>query len=594
MARDDDFLLTDEELRLRNRRRRRRLVILILLGVLAIGGYFAARPTRDAIKGWQARRHAEKAFALLDQENWMAARTEAIAAFQLSSTEPQALRAIARLLSRTRQPEALEFWKRLADVAPLTPADRRDQAAIALIAGDTATAQHAIEQLTSASPTAADWLLAAQLALQKRAPGEARDAIAKIVSDPAASEREQLQASLLDLAAIAANPTAADAEQSARETWSRIERLAQSQSAAGLDALVVLARQLLGSKPSSAPPIQMSAAQLSDALRAHPLARAPQKLLALDLLEHEDASRHAELIERAVAEWKDAEPADLATLASWLNSKGEYQRNLDVIPIEKAAKSRDLFLQHVDALGALGRWAEIKQLLESDRYPLEEMSQRMYVARCNAQLGETAAAENNWQRALEAAGGEVGKLMTLADYAEKNGAIAIADRAYTAAAKGAPKLRAAQQGRLRIAQASRDTRKMHDVLATMLSIWPNDTAVQNDEAYTRLLLLPKDDAHASELEQIAQLAAGLVEKEPASLPHRTLLALVRLKQNRAADALAVYSGLNIPANALTPSALAVHAAVLSASGHPDDARTEQAQVAKEQLTAEERALIDAL
>ena len=81
------------------------------------------------------------------------------------------------------------------------------------------------------------------------------------------------------------------------------------------------------------------------------------------------------------------------------------------------------------------------------------------------------------------------KLLTLADYAEKNGALDIAETAYSAATNEMPKLRAAQQGRLRVAQAQRDTKKIHAVLADMLKIWPNDTAIQNDEAYTRLLLI---------------------------------------------------------------------------------------------------------
>ncbi|MDQ6626514.1 MAG: hypothetical protein M3Y69_10340, partial [Verrucomicrobiota bacterium] len=240
--------------------------------------------------------------------------------------------------------------------------------------------------------------------------------------------------------------------------------------------------------------------------------------------------------------------------------------------------------------------------LESERFPLDPVVQRMYLARCNAQLGETAASENNWQRAFEAAGGEVGELMTLADYAEKNGASTIAERAYTTAAAAAPKMRAAQQGRLRAAQASHDARKIHAVLADMLAVWPNDTAVQNDEAYLRLLLginaAAATDSHEpitnnrDAVATIEQLASSLVEREPASLPHRTLLALARLKLGHADEALAVYTGINVPTNALTASALAVHSAVLAATGHGEDAATERAQIPAEQLLPEERALLE--
>jgi hypothetical protein len=148
----------------------------------------------------------------------------------------------------------------------------------------------------------------------------------------------------------------------------------------------------------------------------------------------------------------------------------------------------------------------------------------------------------------------------------------------------------------------------------MLKIWPNDAAVQNDEAYTRLLLLgsnsergarsdqqgessellaPSSDLQtpSSELQALSALAEKLVAKNPKSMPHRTLLALAYLKQNRAADALAVYNNITLTRSALTPSALAVHAAVLAANGQTEEAKSEVEQIRAEQLLPEERQLI---
>src|SRR5205807_1034475 len=109
----------------------------------------------------------------------------------------------------------------------------------------------------------------------------------------------------------------------------------------------------------------------------------------------------------------------------------------------------------------------------------------------------------------------------------------------------------------------------------LLQIWPNDSALQNDEAYTHLLLLPADTPpDAPELKSIEAIARKLVEQEPSSLPHRTVLGLVLLKENQPFAALAVYSGLNVPQKELTPSAVVVHSAVLAATGRDDDAHTE--------------------
>ena len=99
-------------------------LVLVLVLLLVLG-----RPASHAIKRWQARRHAEKAFHFIDEENWNEAQKEATAAYQLAPNEPEATRAVARFLSRVRQPQALEFWDRLAKEESLTRDDLRDEAA---------------------------------------------------------------------------------------------------------------------------------------------------------------------------------------------------------------------------------------------------------------------------------------------------------------------------------------------------------------------------------------------------------------------------------------------------------------------------------
>ena len=587
-----DFMLTAEELRLRTQKRRRIVIIALVLVFVIVLGFFTARPTLNAIKAWQARRHAERAFALIEKEQWNDAQKEAIAAYQLRPTEPQALRAVARFLSRTRQPQALDFWQQLEKRAPLTRDDRQDEAAIAIMAGELAQAEIALQALLESSgPDPIGWLLTAQLSIQKGAVDEAFAALDKIFADSRSTEQQQFQAALLERTLASGMEGATDR---VSDAWSRFEKLAQGKSAVALDALVVLAQQLIGQPRDAAHPFAMTTEEIRRALEAHPLAKVPQKLLALDLLEHIDPNRRQEIVDQAVEQWKSGDAAELLALATWLNGKGEHQKTLDTIPLEKALQTRELFLQRLDALGGLGRWSDIKQLLERERFPLDQVVQQMYLARCSAQLGEKTAAENGWQRALENAGGDPTKLMTLAGYAEKNGNLAIAESAYAAAATEAPKSRAAFQGRLRLAQASGDTKKIHAVLADMLAIWPNDPAVQNDEAYTRLLLLPTDPSSAQPLSGIEDLAENLVKQNPRSLPHRTLLALARVRQGHWADALSTYEGIHVAPRALTASALAVHAAVLAGNGRSDDAKTEAAQIRLDRLLPEERALIESL
>jgi tetratricopeptide (TPR) repeat protein len=608
----DDVMMTAAELAARRRKRKRLVVVVSLVVLLLLGGLFGARPLLHVGKAWQARRHARTAMGLIEKEQWNDARKEATAAYQLWPNEPEAIRSVARFLSRTRQAQALEFWDRLEIQGRLTREDLVDEASIGLFAGDDTRAKRAITALLSGkngAPKAVDHLLEAQLAMRQGAPIEAHDALQKVFGDVASTTREKLQAALLQAAIAGGNDAWRD------EAWGQLKAIANENDAAGLDALTVLAQTVIGqeSLPANFP---MQAPELAQKLDAHPLARTPQKLLAIDLRIREQKEARAEFIAQATERWKDGTAEEMAALATWLNGKSEFQRLLDAIPLEKAILSRDLFLQQLDALGGLGRWKEIKEVVDRDTFPLDPVLQKMYLARCNAQLGEKTASENNWQRALEEAHGEPTKLLMLASYAEKNNAIETARAAYEEAIAEAPKLRAAHQGRLRIAQATRETKKIHDVLAEMLTIWPNDPAVQNDEGYTRLLLIiggtaavpstqqsPRSEdgsqrseptTNNEELITIEQMAAKLVQREPSSLPHRTLLALARLQLGKFSDAMDAYSNIQVSRGALTHPALAVHAAVLAANGRADDAANEAREIDSKQLLPEEAALIAAI
>jgi tetratricopeptide (TPR) repeat protein len=606
---ENDFMLTDEERRQRRRKRRRWLLTAIALLLFAVVGVVAARPARHFIKGWQARRHAERAFVFIEQEKWREARHEATAAYRLSPNEPQALRAVARLLSRVNQPGAFEFWKKLEAIQPLTRADLREEATAALKTNDLTVADDAVQDLLKnerEKPSAADWLLAADVAGRKHRYDKASQFAEKTLAEPGLTRREEYQA--VFILETVARDGGARFVRDAKQIDDRMASLARGTDDVALDALLVLAQFVAGTSPEANTPNPIPVDELIRRINDHPLAGISHKLLAADLEIRQHGDQRAQIEEREIERWKNSNDKDLAVLAAWFGRHGRYQRALDLIPVERAAKSRELFVQNLDTLGAIGRWAEVKQLLESDRFPLEPFMQKMYLARCNSQLGEKSAAENNWKRALESAAGDPGKLIALADYAEKNAIIEVAGLAYEEAAAEAPNLWIAQQGRLRLAQISGDTKRIHTVLANMLGLRPNDPAVQNEEAYTRLLLLTggtasvpstskKDDTAVvppNEIQSIEALARKLLEAEPDSLPHRTLLALALLKENRPQDALAVYNGVTASQKELTPSAVVVHAATLALNGREADARIEMSHLPKNKILPEEQALVSGL
>jgi len=626
MRDNEDFMLTGAQ-RQRKRRRRRRIEIsLVALLILAVIGFFVARPIRNAIRSWQARRHAEHAFAFIDQQKWSDARDEATAAYRLQASEPEAIRAVGRLLSRAGQGEALEFWRRLREIDTLTRGDLRDEARVALRVNDTARADGAVHDLLEAKeggPSPTDWLIAADVQLRTHSFDQAQGLAEKVLASPKANRREQLQANVaLDNIARSAGPTSNIDIAKVNE---RIVALSKGDDDVSLDALTFLAARAAAAPTESKPPLPID--QLIESINHHPLAKAPHQLLATDLEIAQHRDQRDEIVRRTIEHWKGGNNESLTALAAWLYRNGEQQRLVEAISLNRALQTRELFLQYVDALAALGRWDEIRRIIESERFPLDPVIEHMYLARCFQQQGQENGAENNWQRALEDAAGDLNRLLMLGEYAEKNGAERVASTAFEAAAIANPKSRQAQQGRLRIAYSARDTKRVHALLQEMLKIWPNDTAIQNDEAYIHLLLIiggttsvssqtpasnpplsaspiravgssepeasanPESSSEAEAVDAIVKLAEKMVRDEPASLPHRTLLALALLKQNRAQDALAVYANLKVPSNAVSASAVAVHASVLAATGRKDEARAEIAKVPSNRLLPEEAMMV---
>jgi tetratricopeptide (TPR) repeat protein len=243
----------------------------------------------------------------------------------------------------------------------------------------------------------------------------------------------------------------------------------------------------------------------------------------------------------------------------------------------------------VNALVALQRWGEIKDLLLSEHSVVDPMVQHMYLAVAQARLGSATSAKNEWERALQVADTSE-KLMTLAANAEQNSMPDIADKAYSEAIKASPTTnRAAYTGRLRLALAAGKTPEAQTIAAEIAQLWPEDAAARDQDAYLRLLLGVSGDA-AEATERDAQL---LVSKQPQNWQARATLGLARLRLGRKKEALDAYRGVKATGEE-PPGALAVRAAILSENGYDEGARNDALLLAAKPLLPEERALIASL
>jgi hypothetical protein len=342
----------------------------------------------------------------------------------------------------------------------------------------------------------------------------------------------------------------------------------------------------------------MSLTEVADALENHPDARPFHKLLAFEVRARRDPTLTDQYIADAVERFGNAarltqtyqDGADLAdetllALATWLNKIGRPAKTLEVLPEARAIQRQDFFLQYVNALAALQRWSEVKDLLMSEHSVVDPMLQHMYLAVVQAHLGSATGATNEWQRALQLANTPE-KLLMLATNAEQNSANDIAEAAYSEAIKMAPTNRAPYAGRLRLALAAGKTSQAQAIAAGIARLWPDDAAARNQDTYLRLLLGASDGA-AEAAQREAQV---LVAKEPRNWQARATLGLACLRLGRKQEALAAIREPRVT-GVEPPGPLAVRAAILAANGYENGARNDARLLSAKPLLPEERALI---
>jgi hypothetical protein len=239
-AKNDLDLTPPEEIRAR------RIRLFVFLGatavcVLGIAIYFTAPSVGGAIKGWQSRRLAREAFALIEQRKWSEASSKARDAYLLRPGEPESWRAIARLGSRTSQmTAALEWWKKVDEVHRLTVEDRRDFIGAALMTGEITLAAKQVEALLAqrGGPAPIDIVFAGQVAGRQSNPVLAVDYAERALADKRAKPYEILAAATLILSVTSPY------SQPYATAWQQIEDVARdSKNPASLDALVFLARE---------------------------------------------------------------------------------------------------------------------------------------------------------------------------------------------------------------------------------------------------------------------------------------------------------------------------------------------------------------
>jgi tetratricopeptide (TPR) repeat protein len=594
----DDATIAHHQVVARRKRRRQRLTIGGAVAILLLCLWLGVRPTGRAIKTWQAKRLARSASQLINQGRLDEASRKAIDALQLRHGEPEAWRSIAQLFTRAgRSTEAMEWWRKLNDRGKLTIEDRRDFAGAALAAGEVTIAGQQIDSLLAQKDRTlpGDYLLAAQYTATRGDSASSRDYAQIVLAHPTAQPKETLSAALIILAVSdRTSPEYADA-------WDHLVRLGRGNPTnESLRALEILAGQpapMFNPRPGVGSPLSISLPnsqtrertilynEIATRIKGHPAARVADQLIALGLRSKENPGHTDQYVGEAIKRYAGGTDEEVGALANWLQQQHRPEDVLRLVPADRALKRREFLLARIDALTALERWHEAKQLLTSDQFPLEETLKYMYLAVISSKLGEHIAEKNEWQRALDISD-TADKALALAAYAERNGAFDVADSAYGKAIFRNPDLRQAYDNRLALARLAGQTAKAQEISADIVKRWPNDRLAQNANAYLRLLR----GASPAEAEGIERDAQALVIRNPNSWEARSTLGLARLRLGRPAAALEAFAN-GAPERSDAISAQVVYVAAKAANGWIQEAKDDVQGVTTFDLLPEERALV---
>src|SRR5437870_5134932 len=136
------------------RKRRRRWIILLVVLAVVVGAIVVGfKPLYGMVKGWRARRLAEKVEVEIREKKWQDAMNHAKAAYQLKPDEPMAMRAAAHLHGLSGRPfDAVKFWKPLLASGASVPEDHVGYATDLLKLGAVADAGREVEALLRDQP----------------------------------------------------------------------------------------------------------------------------------------------------------------------------------------------------------------------------------------------------------------------------------------------------------------------------------------------------------------------------------------------------------------------------------------------------------
>ena len=541
---------------------------LILLAFLGLG--FVARPGYQQLKEWRAVRLVRQANVLLLAGELSEAIKTIRIALKLAPQQPEVLRCLAQVGSAAKVPQAVSYWKMLAQASSLTLEDHHQFVNAALESGQFQIAEEQLLALKKLDPGNRETRVQTRrsLELQNRFDEAillARESLALAPAEPGS------HFSLATLLSRSVEPTN---QAAGRAILWQFSTSTNAYQMAAIDFLMDRGGLTLSECATLAEALgKRTQASAADGLR---LAELHLQLAPTNLL------RIAEILTEPVRQQSSL--FDTLLVADWLQSKGLPSNVLAFCEESVIRTNLNLLRPRIEALASLHRYAEIESILDTRERDLGPVVYGAYWALLNATKGNSTAAEAALRQALKASADNTVALRVISRAAEnaRRPAIAMASELQLLRHPGGALSSA--RNLIRLLGPTPGTLQASEVMEKIVEALPYETAYALELCYLRSLL--GDD--------LPRVQKSLDESEArlGPLPEIQIVkALVLARTEQASTALGLLESGGIDWDAAPARWRAVYTFVLGKSRQSEAARRWAAKIAPTELRDLELGLI---
>lgn len=503
-------------------------VVVVLFVVGGLGTFF--------FTAWRADDLAKKAVDSLKRGDLRLALIQAESARNLRKSDPDVLRAYAKVRFEAGDAVCLETWNQLAKRQDLSLEDRQAQAEAAVRFGGAEQFDNAIAEFEALGKKADADTWRGRRALQRKdftaAEGYLRSAAS---ADPSSGRR-------FELARLLVSICTAD---SRAEAVQIVDSLAD-----GPDGLAALAYGL-----SSVPAGPATRRGWAEKVLANPTPENEAVLTAADILVSDRLMSVDEVVGKLQLVFTGARLEDRGRYAKWLLDKNRPDEALVFVRPHEVRGSRGGFLVRAEALSAKQDWKALRAMVDAGS-PVNDSVTNILRARAEEGLGRSSAANANLRKAIRASVQRNALAETMAEV-DRMGKQSVSDRVLLdLCGEYASAEYALRVARWRFSTRG-EPRLRQQAYRNAIKAAPKASTVADLARLERLL--NRDPVDTS-------LTAAALRSEPDNIDFRLTHALALFANGRAAEARIVLEPVKLVQHQLQPGQKAIAVAVLAATG----------------------------